>query len=155
MDPWQVEGVFFEFFCLLVVWFFLILLSYICSMCLGVHPTIQIHCVPKKHLNSMYICIFDISCYSQRSSLNTHLWRSCGALQTSISQVAWPVRNLGDIVKFSGGKVQELYLFLSLSLLLYRAVIVNCFRVLSYCGILSILWRSTNHRVLWFLRITK
>ncbi|KAK4818926.1 hypothetical protein QYF61_022103 [Mycteria americana] len=42
-----------------------------------------------------------------RSSLDTHLQRSSGALQTSASQLARPIRNLGDTVKFRGDKPQN------------------------------------------------
>lgn len=79
---------------------------------------------------------FHISWYSQSSSLDTRLQRSSGALHTSVSQVAWPIKNLGDTVMFSGGKVQQVYLFLSLLLLIHKAVIVNYWGILSYPDIL-------------------
>lgn len=107
-------------------------------MLLTVHPTIQIYCLPKKHFNSVY-AHFHISWYSQSSSLVTHLQRSPGALQTSVSQVAWPIRNLGDTVKFSGGQVRQVYLFLSLLLLLHKAVIVN------YSRGIKLPWHFNGH----------
>lgn len=112
------------------------------------HPTAHILCVPQKHFNSVYT-LFPYLPILTVQQLGTQ--RSCGALQASVSQAAWP---------WPAGRQwrqrAEAASILSLTLLLHGAVIVN------YTGaiklpwlhvLLSLLCYSSNHRF-WLFHLT-
>lgn len=109
---------------------FFILLSYVGTVLPTVQPTAHILCVPRNILTVLlplfpYLLILTV----QQFRHSEELWCTAGKCQSGCL-----TDQQADTVKHSEGKVQKLYLFLSLTLLLHRAVIVN------YSGAIKLPW---------------